>query len=177
MLSSGWSFGNWVTDHIWRQFFWPKMSTKVKQYVRNCGAAPLHQILSSGPLQLVCIDFLSMEPDSRGVSNVSCNWPFYKIYSSCPDSKSKNNSEKTYVVHYGFPSQIHFDQGRDFDSQFIKQLLTTLGIQKSRPTPTGRSTTRTLQLNYVVYVSHAQPGEKAAMESTQSTSCTCLKQN
>lgn len=33
-------------------------------------AAPLHQIVSSGPMDLVCIDFLFMEPDLKGISNV-----------------------------------------------------------------------------------------------------------
>lgn len=37
-----------------------------------------------------------------------------------------------YFVHYGLPARIHFDQGRDFESRLIRELLTTLGIQKSR---------------------------------------------
>ena len=57
------------------------MALDAEQYVKDCGecimrrtpckkAAPLHQIVSSGPMDLVCIDFLSMEPDSKGISNV-----------------------------------------------------------------------------------------------------------
>lgn len=57
------------------------MGAEVEQYVRNCGkcitrkalpqqAAPLKQITSQGPLDLVCIDFLSLESDSQGFSNI-----------------------------------------------------------------------------------------------------------
>lgn len=57
------------------------MGLDVETYVRNCGrciarktipqkAATLNQLTSSGPLELVCIDFLSKEPDSKGFANV-----------------------------------------------------------------------------------------------------------
>lgn len=65
-----------TTDLLRGRFFWPKMSKDAKQHVKNCGEcitrkspaqrmAPLHQIKSSGPMDLVCIDFLSMEPTLR----------------------------------------------------------------------------------------------------------------
>ncbi|KAJ8375794.1 hypothetical protein SKAU_G00063740 [Synaphobranchus kaupii] len=70
-----------TTDLLRGRFYWPKMAWDAELYVKNCGecvmrktpskkAAPLHQIVSSGPMDLVCIDFLSMEPDSKGISNV-----------------------------------------------------------------------------------------------------------
>lgn len=33
-------------------------------------SSPLNQITSNGPLALVCIDFLQIEPDNKGVANV-----------------------------------------------------------------------------------------------------------
>lgn len=49
------------------------MSTYIEQFVKNCGrcvtrktipkkVAPLNHLTSSGPFDLVCIDFLSIEP-------------------------------------------------------------------------------------------------------------------
>lgn len=63
------------------RFYWPRMNKDVEQYVKECGrcitrktlpqrSAYLNHITSSGPLDLVCIDFLSIEPDSKGVSNI-----------------------------------------------------------------------------------------------------------
>lgn len=57
------------------------MVPEIAIYIQNCGrcvarksipqkAAPLQQITGSGPLDLVCIDFLSIEPDTKGIANV-----------------------------------------------------------------------------------------------------------
>lgn len=64
-------------DLVRNRFFWPKMAQDVEQYIKNCGqcvtyktpckkSAPLYQIAGNGILDLVCIDFLLMEPDSKG---------------------------------------------------------------------------------------------------------------
>lgn len=141
-----------VTDMIRIRFLWPKMSTDVEQYMRNCGecvlrktpcqrAAPLHQIVSSGPMDLVCIDFLSMEPDARGVSNVLVITDHFTRYAQAfPTQNQKALTVakvlvEKFFVHYGLPSRIHSDQGRDFESRLIKELLKILGIHKSRTTP------------------------------------------
>lgn len=70
-----------TTDLLRTRFYWPKMALDTEQYIKICGecvtrrspcqrAAPLHQIVSNGPMDLVCIDFLSMEPDLKGMCNV-----------------------------------------------------------------------------------------------------------
>lgn len=59
-----------LTELLRSRFYWPKMSLDVQEYIKNCEAciarkspcqraALLHQITSSGPMDLVCIDFLS----------------------------------------------------------------------------------------------------------------------
>lgn len=69
-----------TTDLVRNRFYWPKMLRDTEIYIQNCGAciackspfqnAPLHQITSSGPMDLVCIDFLSLEPDTRGMDSI-----------------------------------------------------------------------------------------------------------
>lgn len=40
------------------------MPIEVEQYIKTCGRC------ISIPLDLVCIDFLQIEPDSKGITNV-----------------------------------------------------------------------------------------------------------
>ena len=91
-------------------------------------------------MDLVYIDYLSMEPDSKGISNVLIVTDHFTRYAQ--DFPAKNQKALTvakilvekYFVHYGLPARIHSDQGRDFESRLIRELLTTLGIRKSRTT-------------------------------------------
>ena len=40
-----------------------------------------------------------------------------------------------FFIHDGLPARIHSDQGRDFESQLIKDMLKILGVWKSGTTP------------------------------------------
>lgn len=128
------------------------MTAEVEQYIRTCGrciakktlpqhASPLNQITSSGPLDLVCIDFLLIEPDSKGVANVLVVTDHFTRYAQAFATKDQKATTvakvlwEKYFVHYGLPSRIHSDQGRDFESRLIKELLSMLGIRKSRTSP------------------------------------------
>lgn len=141
-----------TTALIKDRFYWPKMSNEIDQYVKNCGkcilrktqpqrAAPLNQITSNGPMDLVCIDFLSLKPDSKGVFNILVVTDHYTRYAQAfptKDQKALTVAKvlcERYFVHYGLPARIHSDQGRDFESKLIHELLKMLGIQKSRTTP------------------------------------------
>ena len=141
-----------ITELIKDHFYWPRMASEIAMYVQNCGrcvarkslpkiAAPLQQITSTGHLDLVCIDFLSTEPDSKGIPNVLVITDLYTRYAqafSTKDQKALTVARvlvEKFFIHYGLPARIHSDQGRDFESKIIKELLTVLGIRKSRTSP------------------------------------------
>lgn len=141
-----------TTELLKERFYWPRMNADVEQYIKTCGrcisrktlpqrSSPLHQITSNGPLDLVCIDFLQIEPDNKGVANVLVVTDHYTRYAQAfptKDQKSVTVAKvlwEKYFVHYGLPARIHSDQGRDFESRLIKELLSMLGIRKSRTSP------------------------------------------
>nr|XP_013767485.1 PREDICTED: uncharacterized protein LOC102206490 [Pundamilia nyererei] len=141
-----------TTELLKDRFYWPRMNADVDQYIKTCGrcvsrktlpqrSSPLSQITSKGPLDLVCIDFLQIEPDNKGVANVLVVTDHYTRYAQAfptKDQKSVTVAKvlwEKYFVHYGLPARIHSDQGRDFESRLIKELLSMLGIRKSRTSP------------------------------------------
>lgn len=40
-----------------------------------------------------------------------------------------------FLVHYGFPENLHSDRGPDFESHMIKELCKVADISKTRTTP------------------------------------------
>lgn len=102
---------------------------------------PLHHMTSSGPFDLLWIDFLSIEPDSKGMSNVLVVTDHFTRYAQAfatKDQKALTVAQilcDTYFVYYGLLSCIHSDQGWGFESGLIKELLRMLGIRKSRTSP------------------------------------------
>lgn len=140
-----------TTDLVRNRFYWPKMSSEIGKYIQNCGACitrksphqrvPLHQITSSGPLDLVCIDFLSVEPDTRGMNSILVVSGHFTRYAQAFPTKNQKALTVAkilvdkFFLYYGLPARIHSDQGRDFESRLIKEVLTIMGIRKSRTTP------------------------------------------
>lgn len=87
------------------------------------------------------MDSLTIEPDSRNISNVLVVTDHYTRYAQAFATKDQRASTvakvlwEQYFVHYGLPKRVHSDQGRDFESQLIHELLSMLGIKESRTTP------------------------------------------
>lgn len=126
------------------------MKVEVEAYCKNCDpcimrktlpqrSVPVSHMHSSGPLDLVCIDFLTIEPDTRNVSNVlviTDNFTRYAQAFPCKNQKALTVARtlwENYFVHYGLPNRIHSDQGRDFESHLIKEMLAMLGVKKYCP--------------------------------------------
>lgn len=139
-------------DLVRSRFYWPKMAAEVEQKIRTCGrcvrrkslpqkAAPLVNIQATRPLELVCMDFLSLEPDKSNTRDILVITDFFTKYAVAvptPNQKARTVAKclwENFVVHYGFPERLHSDQGPDFESRTIKELCEMAGIKKTRTTP------------------------------------------
>lgn len=139
-------------DLVRNRFYWPKMASDVETKVRTCGrcirrkvlpekAAPLVNISTTRPLQLVCMDFLSLEPDQSNTKDVlviTDHFTKYALAIPTPNQKAKTVAKclwEQLICHYGYPERLHNDQGPDFESHLIREMCGIAGVQKVRTTP------------------------------------------
>ena len=137
---------------IKQRFFWPGIDSYVWDRVRQCsrcilrksqqgGTVGLVNIVSSAPMEILCLDYLKLECSKGGYEDVLVMTDHFSRYAQA--FPTKNQTARTtarvlfdnFVVHYGFPARIHSDQGQTFESNLIKELCDIAGVEKSCTTP------------------------------------------
>ncbi|XP_024120881.1 uncharacterized protein K02A2.6 [Oryzias melastigma] len=139
-------------DLVRSRFFWPRMAADVEQKIKTCNrcirrkapperAAPLVNIKTSRPLELLCMDYLTLEPDQSNTKDIlvlTDHFTKYAMAIPTANQKAKTVAKclwENFIVHYGIPERLHTDQGPDFESHLIKELCDIAGIEKTRTTP------------------------------------------
>ena len=124
-------------ERLRERFYWPSMDRDVVVHLSNCsncfkrkGIAPkaeLCPIRANRPLELVHMDFLSLEP-SKGnmeyVLDITNHFTRYAQAFPCRTQTAQATAKmlwENFICHYGFPEKFISDQGRKFESELIKR--------------------------------------------------------
>lgn len=88
-------------------------------------------------MNLICTDLLSGQIDQSNTTNGLFITGHFTQYAQAFLAKDQHVSTvakvlwEQYFRHYGLPAWIHSDQGRDFESHLLKDLLQVAGVKKS----------------------------------------------
>ena len=140
-----------VLDLLRDRFYWPGMQADVVSYINSCprclrrksqqDKAPLVNIETSQPLELIHLDYLKIEPSKGNIENVLVINDHITRYAQAFPSKTQTALTtakllwNNFILHYGFPEKIISDQGRNFESELIGHLCQLAGVQKLRTSP------------------------------------------
>ena len=133
------------------RFYWPGMHKQASLYVSKCqnclkrkaipDVAPLQPIIASQPMELVHMDFLSIEPSKGNIENVLVITDHFTRYAQAYASKTQTAQAtakllwENFIRHYGFPEKFLSDQGRNFESELISELCKLAQVEKVHTTP------------------------------------------
>ena len=140
------------------RFYWPGCTEAVGEWCRNCIScttrktvapkrrAPLQTIKAGYPMQIVSVDLMGPLPKTEDgckyvMVAVDCLTRWVEVYAI-------RNQEATTVAkklvdemfcRFSPPEQLHSDQGRQFESDLVKEICELLQIRKTRPRRTTHS--------------------------------------
>jgi transposase InsO family protein len=163
------------------RYFWIGLGQSVEQKIQTCPRcvrakspslperAPLCNIVTTRPLELVCMDFLGLENSKGGHNSILVITDHYTKYACA--FPTRNQEAKTvakilveqFVVNYGIPKRIHSDQGGCFEGKIIQNMCQMLGMEKSRTTPyhpQGDGITERFNRTLISMLKTLQPSQK-----------------
>uniref|UniRef100_A0A914HGS8 RNA-directed DNA polymerase n=1 Tax=Globodera rostochiensis TaxID=31243 RepID=A0A914HGS8_GLORO len=145
---SGHYSGKKIFRQLGERYFWPNMfgdcvraciSCRICAHNRKPRAnePPLRTVQTTEPLELVCIDILSIGPAESGNRYILvCIDHFTKYLVATPiPTKSKESIAKAFVRDFilvlGTPKTLHSDQGKEFVNETLSEITSMLGVNKT----------------------------------------------
>ena len=144
-----------TTSLLRDRFYWPSMTEDIKYHVKTCPRClrfktqpekvELNPIIATRPLELVHIDYLTIEAPTNSRSEKDVNVLIITDHFTQYAQAHITSSQKALVVaktlwehffvHYGFPDKILSDQGKNFESLLISELCELAQIKKLQMMP------------------------------------------
>ena len=144
-----------TTSLLRDRFYWPSMIEDIEHHIKSCPhclrfktqpeKVELNPIIATRPLELVHIDYLTIEAPEGSKSDKDINVLVITDHFTRYAQAHVTSSQKAHVVaktlwehffvHYGFPEKILSDQGKNFESVLISELCELTQIKKLRTTP------------------------------------------
>lgn len=135
------------------RFYWPGVTRDAEEWVKVCDRcvraktpgnvlrAPLVNIVTTQPMEMVAMDFLTLEPSKGNYQYVLVVTDHFTRYAQA--IPTRNMSARTtaealvqhFICHYGMPKRLHSDQGANFEGRVMQDVCSILGIEKSRTSP------------------------------------------
>ena len=136
------------------RFFWPNMSVDVRQWYKSCETCctrkptptrPHHALQQDPvgePVQRVALDIMGPlePPTARGNRYILVIVDYLTKWVDAygmPNQTSETVASilvSEFVCRFGIPSQIHSDQGSQFEAALFQQMCHLLGVRKTRTT-------------------------------------------
>ena len=141
-----------MTAKIKRRYFWPGMTTDIKQWVLSCDECasrscynlkknPMQKYRVGAPMERVAMDVMGPLPrTTQGNKYILVIGDYFTKWIEAfpiPNQEATTIAEiftTQFVARYGAPLEVHSDQGRNFESELMKNVCRILGINKTRTT-------------------------------------------
>ena len=152
----------WATGHnctlslLWEHFWWPGMTNQMQQCIMSCAhclqhegnlsKVPLHPIVATAPLDLLHVDFTSIEmtmelnrpPKVANILVFQDHFTKHVMVYVTPNHTAKTVTKflyQGYISIFGALARFLNDWGANFMSNIIDEMCKFLGISKFQTTP------------------------------------------
>ena len=144
---------DWTLALVRERFYWNMMNHDATEYVTNCHQCHvakghytgLHTqqglLVANNPLDLLCIDFLTVDPSRDSKENILVLTDAFTKFSQAfitNNQKALTIAKilvKKWFYAYGILAHIHSDKGQSFENAIISKLYSMYNIKQSMTTP------------------------------------------
>uniref|UniRef100_A0A914H3L2 RNA-directed DNA polymerase n=1 Tax=Globodera rostochiensis TaxID=31243 RepID=A0A914H3L2_GLORO len=140
--------GKKIFRQLAEQFFWPNMYSDCIKAVQRCricahtrtpraNEPPLKVVQTTEPLELVCVDILSIGPAHSACKYILVAVDHFSKYLVAVPIPNKNADTiaqefvKNFVLVLGVPKKIHSDRGKEFVNETLEEIASILKMEKS----------------------------------------------